>query len=122
MLVLSIVSFGKQNKGHNAFKCQIPIYSYKPNITNSTKHLPKWPYMYLINTLFGGHYTVFSCFADRVYLFANYCLVLFFFLQIKTSGFHLQEEGKELLGMLMAALANNNGYCVWCLFPLFLSK
>ena len=125
MLVLSIVSFGKQNKGHNAFKCQIPIYSYKPNITNSTKHLPKWPYVYLINTLFGifgGHYMVFSCFADRVYLFGNYCLVLFFFLQIKTSCFHLKEEGKELLGMLMAALANNNGYYVLYLFPLFFSK
>ena len=39
-------------------------------------------------------------------------LLIFFLFQIKTSGFHLKEEGKELLGMLMAALANNNGCCV----------
>ena len=45
-------------------------------------------------------------------LFANYCLVKSLFFQIKNSGFHLKEEGKELLGMLMTSLANNNGYCV----------
>ena len=39
-------------------------------------------------------------------------LLIFFLFQIETSGFHLTEEGKELLGMLMAALAKNNGYCV----------
>ena len=33
-----------------------------------------------------------------------YCLFFFLF-QIKTCGFHLKEEGKELLGMLMAVLA-----------------
>ena len=42
--------------------------------------------------------------------------------QIKTSGFHLKEEGKELLGMLIAALANNNGYYVLYLFPLSFSN
>ena len=43
-----------------------------------------------------------------MYLFAiTACFLLF---QIKTCGFHLKEEGKELLGMLMAELANNNGY------------
>ena len=42
--------------------------------------------------------------------------------QIKTSGFHLKEEGKELLGTLMAALANNNGYYVLYLFPLSFSN
>ena len=35
----------------------------------------------------------------------------FFLFQIKTCGFHLKEEGKELLGMLMTTLANI-GYCV----------
>ena len=49
-------------------------------------------------------------------------LLIFSLFQIKTSGFHLKEEGKELLGMLMAALANNNGYYVLYLFPLFFSK
>ena len=74
--------------------------------------LPKWHYM--VNALFGifgGHYTVFSCFADKMYLFANYCLVFFLF-QIKTSDFHLKEEGKVLLGMLMATLANNTVLCI----------
>ena len=46
----------------------------------------------------------------------------FFLFQIKTCGFHLKEEGKELLGMLMAALANNNGYYVLYLFPLSFSN
>ena len=60
--------------------------------------------------------TCFFCFAHKMYLFANYCLVLFFILQIKTSGFHLKEEVKELLGILMAALANIMGivYCPYC--------
>ena len=49
-------------------------------------------------------------------------LLIFFLFQIKTSGFHLKEEGKELLGMLMAALANNNGYYVLYLFLLSFSN
>ena len=109
-LMPSIVLFERQSKFCNAFKYQISFAF----ISNITKHLPKWPYMYLINTLFGIFYSIF------MFLFANYCLVLFL-LQIKTSGFHLKEEGKELLGMLMAALANNNGYYVLYLFPLFFS-
>ena len=48
-------------------------------------------------------------------------LLIFFLFQIKTSSFHLKEEGKELLGILIAALANNNGYYVLYLFPLFFS-
>ena len=42
-------------------------------------------------------FTQFFC-VHKMYLFANYCLVFFFFLQIKTCGFHLKEEGKELWG------------------------
>ena len=49
-------------------------------------------------------------------------LLIFFLFQIKTCGFHLKEEGKELLGMLMAALANNNGYYVLYLFLLSFSN
>ena len=52
-----------------------------------------------------------------MYLFAI-TAYFFFLFQIKTCGFHLKEEGKELLGMLMAALANNNGYYVLYLFLL----
>ena len=70
-----------------------------------------------------GHYTVFLYFfVYKMYLFANYCLGLSFLFQIKTSGFHLKEEGKELLGMLMAALANNNGYYVFYLFSFVFFK
>ena len=55
-----------------------------------------------------------------MYLFAiTACFLLF---QIKTCGFHLKEEGKGLLGMLMAELANNNGYYVLYLFPLSFSN
>ena len=49
-------------------------------------------------------------------------LLIFFLFHIKTSRFHLKEKGKELLGMLMAALANNNGYYVLYLFPLSFSN
>ena len=43
---------------------------------------------------------VFSCFADKIYLFAI-SAYFFFLFQIKTCGFHLKEEGNGLLGMLM---------------------
>ena len=58
-------------------------------------------------------------FVFKVCLFAI-TAYFFFLFQIKTSGFHLKEEGKELLGMLMAALANNNEYyaCFLCLFQI----
>ena len=71
--------------------------------------------------IFRGHYMVFFVFLSTKYIFCYYCLFFFLF-QIKTSGFHLKEEGKELLGMLMTALANNNGYYVLYLFPLFFSN
>ena len=57
----------------------------------------------------------------KMYLFAI-TACFFFLFQIKTCGFHLKEEGKELLGMLMAALANNNGYYVLYLFLLSFSN
>ena len=96
--MLSIISFGKQNKVNNAFKCQNP-YTLKSNIT---KRLPKWHYGYLFG-IFGGQHTGFSCLLTKcIYLLL---LLIFFLFQIKTWGFHLKEEGKELLGMLMAALA-----------------
>ena len=56
-----------------------------------------------------------------MFLFAITAFIFFLF-QIKTPGFHLKEEGKELLGMLIAALANNNGYYVLYLFPLSFSN
>ena len=68
-----------------------------------------------------GHYTVFSYFLSTKCFYLLLLLILFLF-QIKTSGFHLKEEGKELLGMLMAALANNNGYYVLYLFLLSFSN
>ena len=55
-----------------------------------------------------------------MYLFA--ITVLFPSFPDKNRGFHLKEEGKELLGMLMAALANNNGYYVLYLFLLSFSN
>ena len=70
---------------------------------------------------FWGHYMVLLFFfVYKMYLFAITALLSLF--QIKTSGFHLKEEGKELLGMLMAALANNNEYYVLYLFPLSFSN
>ena len=94
------VSFWETNRVNNAFKNKV------------LQMLPKWHYGLLIG-MFGGiiwHFYVLStkCF----YLLL---LLIFFLFQIKTCGFHLKEEGKELLGMLMAALANNNG--VLCIVP-----
>ena len=73
-------------------------------------------YLGFLGTLYG----IFSFLVLKMYLFA--ITAYFFLFQIKTSGFHLKEEGKELLGMLMAALANNNGYYVLYLFPLSFSN
>ena len=70
----------------------------------------------ILGTLYGIFY---------VFIYKMFYLLLpliFFLFQIKTSGFHLKEEGKELLGMLMAALANNNGYYVLYLFLLSFSN
>ena len=72
---------------------------------------------------FGDIIWYFSCifiFCLQNVLFA--ITAYFFLFQIKTPGFHLKEEGKELLGMLMAALANNNGYYVLYLFLLSFSN
>ena len=70
---------------------------------------------------FWGHYTVYFHILSTKCIYLLLLLILFLF-QIKTCGFHLKEEGKELLGMLMAAFANNNGYYVLYLFPLSFSK
>ena len=94
------------------FKYQI-LYKIK-----ITKCCLKWHYGLLfgiLGTLYGIFYFIYKMF----YLLL---LLIFFLFQIKTCGFHLKEEGKELLGMLMAALANNNGYYVLYLFPLFFSN
>ena len=72
--------------------------------------MPKGHYICIIRFCLGTLCGIFiTLFANCIYL----PLLLYFFpFQIKTCGFHLKEEGKELLGMLMTALANNNGYCV----------
>ena len=69
-----------------------------------------------------GHYTWYIFVFLSTKCFYLLLLLIFFLFQIKTSGFHLKEEGKELLGMLMAALANNNGYYVLYLFSFVLFK
>ena len=68
---------------------------------------------------FGDIIRYFYVLSTKMFLFA---ITAYFLFQIKTSGFHLKEEGKELLGMLMAALANNNGYYVLYLFLLSFSN
>ena len=66
----------------------------------------------------GALYGIFSYFVYKMFLFLL-LLLNFFLFQIKTCGFHLKEEGKELLGMLMAVLAKLM-YCT-C-FLCFLKK
>ena len=106
MLVLPIVSFGKQTGLIMHFNikyykcCQLALRAII------------WDVL--------GHYTVFLCFIYKMF----YLLLLLIFLSFpdKNLWFHLIEEGKELLGMLMAALANNNGYYVLYLFLLSFSN
>ena len=97
---------------------KITMHLKKSNITKNC--LPKMALWVIIWDSWGSAYGIFMfCSTKCIYLLL---LLIFFLFQIKTCGFHLKEEGKELLGMLMAALANNNGYYVLYLFPLFFSK
>ena len=112
MLVLPIVSFWNQNMGNNAFKRK---YS------NAFK-IKYYKFFFAKKALrdFGDIIRYFYVLSTKcLYLLL---LLIFFLFQIKTCDFHLKEEGKELLGMLMAALANNNGYYVLYLFPLSFSN
>ena len=110
---------GNQNMGKSALKRQYS-FAYKIKYLQKKNVCLKRHYGKLLG--FWGHYTVyFSYFVYKMFLFAITAFIFFLF-QIKTSGFHLKEEGKELLGMLIAALANNNGYYVLYLFPLSFSN
>ena len=102
MLVWSFVPFGKQNKVNNVFKYQIP-YAFKYQILQlALNHLPKMA-LWVLFRIWGTLYSIFSYFVHKMYLLL--LLLILFLFQIKTCGFHLKEEGKELLGMLMAVLA-----------------
>ena len=112
MLVLSVFPW-ETNKVNNAFKYQIPMRT-KSSITNVAKKMA----LREIFGIFGDIKTVYSrIFCSQNVFICYYCLFLSF--PDKNLGFHLKEEGKELLGTLMAALANNNGYYV--LYPFSLS-
>ena len=78
MLMLSIVSFGKQNKVNNAFKCLIS-YVFKSNITKTKFCLNGLTYIYLMHYLgyLGDIIQFLHIFVHKMYLFANYCLVFF---------------------------------------------
>ena len=113
--MLSIVSFEKQYKINNAFKYLISIH-LKSSIT---KYLPKLALWVNYLGYLGDIIWYISCISVyKIYIYLQMTASFFFLFQIKTCGFHLKEEGKELLGMLMAALANNNGYYVLYLFLL----
>ena len=77
-----------------------------------------WEIIGILGTL----YSIFFVFLFTNFFYLLLLLLFLFLFQIKTSGFHLKEEGKELLGTLMAALANNNGYYVVYLFLLSFFK
>ena len=68
------------------------------------------------NTLFRIWVTLhgFLCFVHKMYLFANYSLVSFFFLKDKNLWFSSQRRREGVVRMLMAALANIMSivYCV----------
>ena len=115
MLVLSVFPW-ETNKVNNAFKYLIPMCT-KSSITNVAKNGITGKFLGFLGTL--KRYILVFLFSKCFYLLF---LLIFFLFQIKTSGFHLKEEGKELLGMLIAALANNNGYYVLYLFLLSFFK
>ena len=123
LLVLSIVPFGDKNLVFPAlaFPKTFPGMLLSGLQRHHSQEYSENCFMHKLGKLgffsiLGTLYRFFKCCWQNV-LFANYCLVFFLFLQIKTSGFHLKEEGNELLGMLMAALANT-GYCILCICPL----
>ena len=71
---------------------------------------------------FWGHYTVnFSYFCLQNVFICYYC---FYFLPFpdKNPWFSSQRRREGVVGMLIAALANNNGYYVLYLFPLSFSN
>ena len=114
-----VQSLGNTNKVNNTFKYQIP-YAFKYQILQlAQNYLPKMAIRVLFG-IWGTLYGIFSYFVHKMYFLL--LLLSFFLFQIKTCVFHLKEEGKELLGMVMAALANNNGYYVLYLFPLSFSN
>ena len=111
--------FGKQNKGHNAFKCQIPIYSYNTKILQIALNICLNGLTCIYSSIhylgyLGDIIQVFSCFVDKNFLFANYCLVFLFLFTDKNLWFSSQRRREGVVGMLMAALANIMGivYCV----------
>ena len=106
LLVLSVVPFGKQNKVNNAFK-YFNSHAFKNQIfAKMALRVIIWD--------FGDIVRYFYVFIYKMFLFA----ITAYFLPFpdKNLWFHLKEEGKELLGMLRAALTNNNGYYVLYLF------
>ena len=81
---------------NNAFKYQ--------KLQLALKHCLKWHYGKLFGIL-GKLYSIFVFLSKQKKSIYLLLLLIFLPFQIKISGFHLKEEGKELLGMLMAVLA-----------------